>query len=101
MSLLAKLLLGDPGVENSQVEDLQIGREVELCTTAKKRPRKEKDVSPSASKKVKTSKPTKTVSGEKKNCSKSEQEKLLEDVSAKVCSELRKVSLKGHYYGSI
>ena len=61
MSLLAKLLLGDPGVENSQVEDLQIGREVELCTTAKKRPRKEKDVSPSASKKAKTSKPTKTV----------------------------------------
>ena len=59
MSLLAKLLLGDPGVENSQVEDLQIGREVELCTTAKKR--KEKDVSPSASKKAKTSKPTKTV----------------------------------------
>ena len=36
MSLLAKLLLGDPGVENSQVEDLQIGREVELRTTAKK-----------------------------------------------------------------
>ena len=35
-SLLAKLLLGDPGVENSQVEDLQIGREVELRTTAKK-----------------------------------------------------------------
>ena len=61
MSLLAKLLLGDPGVENSQVEDLQIGREVELRTTAKKRPRKEKDVSPSASKKAKTSKPTKTV----------------------------------------
>ena len=61
MSLLAKLLLGDPGVENSQVEDLQIGREVELCTTAKKRPRKEKDVSPSASKKAKTSNPTKTV----------------------------------------
>ena len=50
MSLLAKLLLGDPGVENSQVEDLQIGREVELRTTAKKRPRKQKDVSPSASK---------------------------------------------------
>ena len=36
MSLLAKLLLGDPGVENSQVEDLQIGREVELRTTARK-----------------------------------------------------------------
>ena len=97
MSLLAKLLLGDPGAENSQVEDLQIGREVELRTTAKKR----EGCKPQCKQKGKNQQANQDSSGEKKNCSKSEQEKLLEDVSAKVCSELRKVSLKGHYCGSI
>jgi hypothetical protein len=102
MSLLAKLLRGEPAVEN-----LQIGKEVELRTTAKKRPRKEKGASTSTSKKAKTSKPTKsktlTAANDKgKECKQPlftkverrkiavevNKEKLTADVIAKVCSEL-------------
>ena len=79
------------------MEDLQIGREVELRTTVKKR----EGCKPQCKLKAKISKPTKTVVERRRIAAKVNKKKLLEDVSAKVCSELRKVSLKGHYCGSI